>query len=101
MASSPEYLDFVLDQLSGLDGLTTRRMMGEYLLYLDGKLVGGIYDDRLLLKPTPGALQAGLPADIPYEGAKPMLVPDVDDRESLAALVRIIAAEVPAAKKKK
>ena len=50
-------------------------MMGEYLLYLDGRLVGGIYDDRLLLKPTPGALQMGLPADIPYEGAKPRSVP--------------------------
>ena len=101
MASSKEYLDFVLDQLSGLDGLATRKMMGEYLLYLDGRLVGGIYDDRLLLKQTPGALRAGLPTDIPYEGAKPMLVPDVDDREALAALVRIIAAEVNAAKKKK
>ena len=101
MASSKEYLDFVLDQLSGLDGLTARRMMGEYLLYLDGRLVGGIYDDRLLLKPTPGALALGLPTDIPYEGAKPMLVPDVDDREGLAALVMTVAAGVNAAKKKK
>ena len=96
MASSKEYLDFVLDQLSGLDGLATRRMMGEYLLYLDGRLVGGIYDDRLLLKPTPGARQMGLPADIPYEGAKPMLlVPDPDNRALLEALIPAMYEELP------
>jgi len=100
MASSKEYLDFVFDQLAGLDGLTTRKMMGEYLLYLDGKLVGGIYDDRLLVKPTPGALAFGLTSDIPYEGAKPMLVPDVDDKEGLAELLRTIAAELPEGSRK-
>lgn len=102
MATSREYLDFVLEQLSDLDGVTYRPMMGEYVLYCDGKVVGGIYDDRLLLKLTPGALRLTPDAetDIPYPGAKPMLVADVDNRELLCRLAVTIAAELPEPKKR-
>ena len=78
MASHASYLQFVLEQLSGLEEITYRPMMGEYLLYYRGKLVGGIYDDRLLVKPSPAAA-ARLPEatyEAPYPGAKPMLLVD-------------------------
>ena len=108
MASTKEYLDFVLEQLSELDGIRTRPMMGEHVLYCGGKVVGGVYDDRLLLKPTPGALrllaEAGLPAEteLPYEGAKEMiLVDDIDNREFLCKLVAGMWEELPEKKKKK
>ena len=105
MASSRTYLDFVLDQLSALEGIRARPMMGEYVLYCMGKVVGGVYDDRLLLKPTPAALEMmreeGLPTqtDLPYDGAKPMLLADVDRPELLCRLVQAIAEELPAPKK--
>ena len=98
MSSSKEYLDFVLEQLSGLEGLTYRSMMGEYILYVDGKIVGGIYDDRLLVKPTPFSLgiTPRLSLQSPYEGAKDMLlVENVEDGEFLRRLLRTIALEVP------
>ena len=107
MASSKDYLDFVLEQLSELEGISFRPMMGEYVLYCGGKVVGGVYDDRLLLKPTPGALrlleEAGLPAEreLPYEGAKPLLLADVDRRELLCRMVETVAAELPLPKKKR
>lgn len=102
MASSKEYLDYILGQLSGIDGIGYRPMMGEYVLYCGQKVVGGIYDDRLLLKPTESAVERlGEPDEIPYDGAKPMLMPDPDDRELLAALIPRIAAELPAPKKRK
>ena len=86
MASSKEYLNFILDQLSGLGGISYRAMMGEYILYYNGKIVGGIYDDRFLVKPVKAAV-AMLPdakKELPYEGGKEMLlVEDVDDRELL------------------
>ena len=100
MSSSKEYLAFVLDQLAGLDGLSTRRMMGEYLLYYRGTLVGGIYDDRFLLKPTKSACAllrddaGGLRTDIPYEGAREMLVADIDDGELCRRAVRAIAEDL-------
>ncbi len=102
MASSREYLDFVLEQLADLDGIAYRPMMGEYVLYCDGRVVGGIYDDRLLLKVTPGALRLmpDAESDLPYPGAKPMLVADVDDREGLCRLVAAIAEELPEPKKR-
>ena len=106
MASTKEYLDFVLDQLDGLEGIRTRPMMGEYVLYCGGKVVGGIYDDRLLLKPTPAALrlteEAGLDVqrELPYEGAKEMLLADVDRRELLQRMVQAITDELPAGKRK-
>lgn len=92
MASSKSYLDFILDQMSGLDGIAYRAMMGEYILYYRGKIIGGIYDNRLLLKPTSAAI-ALLPQakyELPYEGAKAMLfVEDVDNRELLTALINV------------
>jgi TfoX/Sxy family transcriptional regulator of competence genes len=103
MASSREYLDFVLEQLNGLDGVTARGMMGEYILYYQGKVVGGIYDDRFLVKDTAAArrLMPEAPLETPYEGAKDMLLADVDDRELLERLIPAMAEELPAPKKKK
>jgi len=105
MASSKGYLDFVLEQLEDLEGIRVRGMMGEYLLYYEGRVIGGVYDDRLLLKPTPAALalvkKNGLEMtmELPYEGAKAMLLADVDRKEQLQELVRAIAADLPAPKK--
>ena len=107
MASSKEYLDFVLEQLAELEDIRARAMMGEYLLYCGGKLFGGVYDDRLLLKPSPSALrlmaQAGLETQMerPYEGAKEMLLADVDRPELLCRIVRSLAEELPEPKRKK
>ena len=104
MASNKDYLDFILEQLSGLGNVTYRAMMGEYILYWRGKIIGGIYDDRFLVKPTKSAL-AMMPdagREIPYEGAKEMLLVDnVDSREFLAELITAIYGEQPAPKKKK
>ena len=104
MASSKEYLDFVLEQLSGLEEITYRSMMGEYLLYYRGKNIGGLYDNRLLVKPVKSAvsLMPGASLELPYPGAKEMLAVDhVDSREFLTALFNAIHDELPAPKKKK
>lgn len=104
MASSKEYLDFILEQLSDLDDVTYRAMMGEYIIYYRGKIVGGIYDDRLLVKPTKSAVTMMPNADmeLPYDGAKEMLlVDDVDNREFLRELLEAMYEELPAPKKKK
>lgn len=104
MASSKEYLDFVLEQLSGLDEVSFRAMMGEYILYYRGRVFGGIYDDRLLVKPIPTAvkLMPDATMELPYDGAKEMiLVDDVDNREFLCELVEAMYEELPAPKKKK
>ena len=104
MASTKEYLDFVLDQLSGLEEISFRAMMGEYILYYRGRLFGGIYDDRLLVKPVSAAvkLMPDASRELPYEGAKEMiLVGDVDNREFLCELVEAMYEELPAPKKKK
>ena len=102
MASSKEYLEFILSQLSDLEDVGYRPMMGEYVLYVGGKVFGGLYDDRLLVKPTRSVVAAiGEPDEIPYEGAKPMCMPDPDDREGLCELIRGMAAELPAPKKRK
>ena len=106
MSSTKAYLNFVLEQLAELGDVSVRPMMGEYVLYHAGKVVGGIYDDRLLVKPTPSALQLlresgkEVAYDIPYPGAKKMLVPDIDDRETTCFLIRLIAADLPAPKRK-
>lgn len=103
MASTRGYLQYILEQLSGLEGISHRAMMGEYILYYKGKLVGGIYDDRLLVKPVPSAvkLMPDAPMELPYEGAKEMLlVEDVDDREFLCSLVAGMWKELPEKKKK-
>ena len=102
MASGKDYLAYILEQLSGLDDIRYRPMMGEYLLYYQGKLVGGIYDDRLLVKPTPSAkaLLPEAPFALPYDGAKEMLlVEETDDRELLAALAAAVAADLSASKR--
>ena len=101
MASSKEYLDFVLEQCSGLSALA---MMGEYVLYYDGKVVGGVYDNRLLVKPTKSAIELlpNAPGELPYEGAKVMLlVEDIEDRELLKKLFEAMYKELPEPKKKK
>ena len=103
MASSKEYLDFILEQLSELEEITHRAMMGEYVLYYRGRVFGGIYDDRFLVKPTKSA-KAMMPdanMELPYDGAKEMLlVDDVDNKEFLRELVEAIYEELPAPKKK-
>ena len=104
MASSKSYLDFVLEQLSDLEEITYRAMMGEYIIYYRGKSVGGIYDDRLLVKPVKAAFSYIPQAvcELPYEGAKEMLlVEDVDQKEFLTGLFRAMYEELPAPKKKK
>ncbi len=87
MASSQGYLDYVLDFLPGVEGLTTRKMMGEYLLYSEGTLFGGVYGDRLLIKETPASASALGATAVPYEGARPMRFVDSDDGDALSRLV--------------
>ncbi len=102
MASSQGYLTFILEQLSGLEGISCRKMMGEFILYVQGKIVGGIYDDRLLVKPTPAALRLMPDAarELPYEGAKEMLlVQEVEDRSFLERLFQAVAEELPSPRK--
>ena len=103
MASSKEYLDFVLEQLSELEDISFRAMMGEYIIYYRGKVMGGIYDDRFLVKQTKSSLKMMPDADIelPYEGAKEMImVDDVDNRDFLKELFEAMYKELPAPKKK-
>lgn len=103
MASSKEYLIFILEQLSGLDDITYRAMMGEYILYYRERVIGGIYDDRFLVKPVRAAvnLMPNAEMEVPYEGAKGMLlVDDVDDREYLVKLFEVMYDELPERKKK-
>lgn len=104
MASSKEYLDFILEQLSDLDDVSHRAMMGEYIIYYRGKVVGGIYDDRFLVKPTKSAtaMMPNAVMELLYEGAKEMLlVDDVDNKEFLRLLLEAMYEELPAPKKKK
>ena len=104
MASSKEYLDFILEQLSALDDISYRTMMGEYIIYYRGKIVGGIYDDRFLVKPTKSAAEMMPNADteLPYDGAKEMLlVDDVDNKEFVKELLEAMYPELSAPKKKK
>lgn len=101
MASSKEYIDFVLDQCSGL---SARAMMGEYVLYYSGKVVGGVYDNRLLVKPTSSskAIMPNAEYQLPYEGAKEMLlVEDVENKDFLRELFEAMYEELPEQKKRK
>lgn len=111
MPSSEKFRDHILEQFNGklLEGgfrVTTRKMMGEYVLYADGKIFGGIYDDRLLVKPVPAALKL-LPnakKQLPYEGAKPMLrvtAEQIEDGDLLVRLLNAMLPELPAPKAKK
>lgn len=100
MASSKEYIDFILDQCSGL---SARAMMGEYVLYYGGKVVGGVYDNRLLVKPTPSAktLMPRAEYQLPYEGAKEMLlVEDIENSNFLKMLFDAMFEELPEPKKR-
>ena len=104
MASHKEYLNFILEQISELEEITYRAMMGEYIIYYRGKIVGGIYDDRLLIKPVKSAISLMPDAnyELPYEGAKEMLlVNDVDNKDFLTRLFNAIYNDLPAPKKKK
>ncbi|MBO4213100.1 MAG: TfoX/Sxy family protein [Clostridia bacterium] len=103
MASDKGYLDFIMEQLSLVDGVSYRAMMGEYIIYVQGKIVGGIYDDRFLIKPTASArkMMPDATLELPYEGAKEMLLVDnVDDHEFLAELINAMLSELPASKKR-
>ncbi len=103
MASSREYLEFILEQLSEAGNVTWRAMMGEYILYDRGKIFGGIYDDRLLVKPTKSAVAMMPDAELeaPYDGAKKMLLVDrVEDRAFLRELLEAMWEELPATKKR-
>ena len=104
MSSSKDYLEYILDQLSGLDDISYRAMMGEYIIYYCGKVVGGIYDDRFLVKPVKAAvtMMPDAELELPYEGAKEMLlVDDVENREFLRELLEAMYEELPAPKKRK
>ena len=104
MASSKGYLDFIMEQLSDLEDVSCRAMMGEYIIYYRGKVVGGIYDDRFLVKPTKSAVtmmpNAGM--ELPYDGAKEMLlVDDVENKSFLRELLEAMYEELPAPKRKR
>ena len=104
MASSKDYLAFIMDQLSLLDDVSYRAMMSEYIIYYRGKVIGGIYDDRFLVKDTKAArnLMPDAELELPYEGAKEMiLVDEVDNREFLRDLFDAIYPELPSPKPKK
>lgn len=99
MASSEEYLNYVLDLLADVPEVSHRKMMGEYLLYVSGKLFGGVYDDRFLVKNTAAARATLSIFELPYEGAAEMLLVDIEDRAAVAALVADMLSELPRPKK--
>ena len=104
MASSKEYLNYILEQLSGLDDITYRSMMGEYIIYYRGKIIGGIYDDRFLVKSVKSAVELMPDAAyaLPYDGAKEMLLVDnIEDKDFLIELLTAMYDELPAPKKKR
>ena len=104
MASSKEYLDFILEQVSELDNVSYKAMMGEFIIYYKGKIIGGIYDDRLLVKPVQSAINYMPNAvyELPYDGAKEMLLVDeVDNKEFLIGLFDAVYDDLPAPKPKK
>lgn len=104
MATNKEYLNFILNQFSGLDGITVKQMMGEYIIYYKGKIAAYLCDDRLLVKPMPSAVKLMPDAKMepPYDGAKEMLlVENVDDRCFLTELFESIYDELPESRKKK
>ena len=104
MASSREYLDFILEQLTGLEGISYRAMMGEYILYYKNKVIGGIYDNRFLLKITESSerFMQNAKIEIPYEGAKGMLLfDDFENKEFLVELFEKMYGELPMPKIKK
>jgi len=103
MSTDKDYFDFVKEQLSDIDEIASRPMMGEYIVYCKGKVVGGIYDGRFLVKITPSSMKIipDAPKEIPYEGAKEMLLADIDNRELMNELIPAVANDLPEPKKKK
>ena len=104
MASSKDYLQFVLEQLSDIEGITYRPMMGEYIIYCKGKIIGGIYDNRFLVKPVKSALKyvKNIYFEMPYKGGKEMLLIDnIDDKDYLCGLIDAMLDELPQPKAKK
>ncbi len=103
MATSKEFFEFVTECLSKIDGTSSRPMMGEYVLYYFGRVFGGIYDNRVLIKITPSSLEflADARKEIPYPGAKEMLSVDVEDTELLSRLLPAMLDELPIPKKRK
>ncbi|MBR7072346.1 MAG: TfoX/Sxy family protein [Eubacterium sp.] len=101
MASTKDYLNYILEQLSDLDGVTYRAMMGEYIIYYEGKVIGGIYDNRFLVKPVKSAVELMPDAqyELPYDGAKEMLLADADNKDLLNELIPTVAAELPEKRK--
>lgn len=103
MTSSKDYLNYVLEQLSNSEDISYRSMMGEYIIYFKNKIIGGIYDNRLLVKPVPSALSIMPSAkfELPYEGAKEMLlIEDIDNKEFLSKLILTMYDELPTPKRK-
>ncbi len=103
MASSRSYLEYIIDQLSLLEDISYKAMMGEFILYYRGKIIGGIYDDRFLVKPTKSAraMMKDTSLELPYDGAKEMLLVDnIEDREFLRALIQAMYDELPAPKRR-
>lgn len=100
MASSSEYLEYVLDLLADVEGVSTRKMMGEYLIYVSGKLIGGVYDDRFLVKITATSRTMLSTAEVPYEGASEMMLVDIEDRAAVTDLVANMLPELPEPKKR-
>ena len=90
MASSKEYLIFILELLRETDGITYKKMMGEYILYKDNVIFGGVYDNRFLVKKTKSLIDKGLKEQIPYPSAKPMLLIDSEDPDEISELVNLI-----------
>ena len=101
MASSEDYLEYILDLLRDVPSVTHKKMMGEYILYCDGVIFGGVYDDRFLLKDTPAAREAFPTEQIPYDGAKPMLLVDSESSTRIAEVIADMIPQLPAAKKKR
>ena len=100
MSSSRDFLDYVLEQLSELSDVSFRPMMGEYVIYYEGKVVGGIYDDRFLIKNTKSVSEylknndISLPLEKPYPGGRDMLAADIDDREMTCSLIEMIRKDL-------
>ncbi|MBR0230088.1 MAG: TfoX/Sxy family protein [Erysipelotrichaceae bacterium] len=103
MASSREYLEYIMEQLSSIEDVSYRPMMGEFIIYCQGKIIGGVYDDRFLVKPTKAAAKLMPEAEevVPYPGAKPLLLVDeVDNRMFLSELIAQMIDELPLPRKR-
>lgn len=94
MASNKEYFDYVLELLRELKGITFKKMMGEFILYKDGVIFGGVYDNRFLVKKTESLENSGLKEQIPYPNAKPMLLVDSEDPDEIKDLVLLIIKDL-------